>query len=133
MTAPDPQPPKVAPRVTGVAHIFAATGYSLAGARRMWRETAFRHEVLAFALSIVVLVVVGATFVELAILIGLFALVGAVEALNTAIECIVDHVSPDWSVAARDAKDIGSFAVMCSLIIAGLFVVVTVARHLLGV
>jgi len=44
----------------------------------------------------------------------------AVEALNTAIEEIVDHVSPEWSLAAKHAKDMGSFAVMALLFATGL-------------
>ena len=35
----------------------------------------------------------------------------AVEALNTAIEEIVDHISPDWSQTGKHAKDCGSVAV----------------------
>lgn len=34
----------------------------------------------------------------------------AVEALNTAIEVLVDHLSPGWSQFAKDAKDLGSLA-----------------------
>ncbi len=122
----------VAPRVTGLAHVFAATGYSLAGLRRLWAETSFRHEVLALCASLAALALVGASMVEVAVLAGLFLLLIAVEALNTAVECIVDHVSPEWSAAARDAKDLGSLAVMCLLIVTGIYVAVTVAQHALG-
>ena len=48
-------------------------------------------------------------------------LVLATEALNTALEELVDHLSPDWSAFAKHAKDLGSFAVMCQVIGAGLF------------
>jgi diacylglycerol kinase (ATP) len=44
----------------------------------------------------------------------------ALEALNTAIECLVDHLTQDWAVFARDAKDLGSLAVMCGLLCHGL-------------
>lgn len=44
----------------------------------------------------------------------------ATEALNTAIEEIVDHISPKWSLAVRNAKDLGSLAVgLVSLVVAG--------------
>jgi diacylglycerol kinase (ATP) len=36
----------------------------------------------------------------------------AVEALNTAIEVIVDHLSPEWSEFGKHSKDIGSAAVL---------------------
>lgn len=131
---PDPATaPVVAPRVTGLAHIVAATGYSLSGLRRLGTETAFRHEVVALIASVGMLLLVGATAVDMVVLACLFLLLVAVEALNTAIECIVDLVSPEWSASARDAKDLGSLAVACMICATGLFVAVTVARHLLFV
>jgi len=59
---------------------------------------------------------VDATFVEFTILIGVFLLLVAVKALNTAIECIVDHVTGDWAEFARNAKDLGFLAVLCVLL-----------------
>ncbi|MBA3908337.1 MAG: diacylglycerol kinase [Rhodobacter sp.] len=108
-------------RKSGVAHFFAAAGYSIGGARRLWRESAFRQEVLALVGLAVLFALVGANvaeFLGLAIL-SLIAL--AVEALNTAIEELVDHLSPGWSEFAKNAKDMGSFAVLCSLVATGLY------------
>ena len=122
----------VAPRVTGPAHVLAAAGYSMSGLRRLWSETAFRHEALALLPCLALFLWVGASLAELAGLGILFLLTVAVEALNTAIECLVDHVSPEWSAAARDAKDLGSLAVMCLLIATGLYVAAVVAGHVLG-
>ncbi|MGB3178112.1 MAG: diacylglycerol kinase [Albidovulum sp.] len=113
--------PKPAP-VTGLAHVFSAGSYSLSGLVRLWQETAFRHEVLLFLTTIGLFVFLGAAMTDLLILAGLFLLLVAVEALNTAIECIVDHLAPEWSLFAKNAKDLGSLAVMCCLICAGLFV-----------
>ena len=48
---------------------------------------------------------------------GLFALVLAVEALNTAVEELTDRLSPEWSCMARDAKDLGSLAVGLMLLV----------------
>ncbi len=44
---------------------------------------------------------------------GLVLLLVATEALNTALEVLVDHLSPGWSEFAKDAKDLGSLAVAC--------------------
>jgi diacylglycerol kinase (ATP) len=109
------------PRKSGLAHFFAAAGYSLGGARRLWRESAFRQEVLALVGLVVVFLVVRASVGELLGLLMLGLLVLAIEALNTAIEELVDHVSPGWSEFAKHAKDMGSFAVMCSLVATGLY------------
>ena len=100
----------------GIAHAFAAARYSLGGVRRLWNETAFQHETLAFVL------VNGLFFLSGVPLWGyvgaslLFLLTVSIEALNTAIEEITDHASPDYSDMARHAKDLGSFAVFCLLL-----------------
>ena len=116
----DPAPQKPA-RATGLARIFGAAGYSMNGAARLWREAAFRQEVIAAFAVLVLFAVTGAplwAFVGFAIL---ALMVLATEALNTALEEVVDHLSPDWSAFAEHAKDLGSFAVMCQLVGTGLF------------
>jgi diacylglycerol kinase (ATP) len=109
------------PRKTGIAHFFAAAGYSAGGARRLWRESAFRQEVAALAGLVALFVVIGATPGELLGLVLLGLMVLAIEALNTALEEVVDHISPGWSEFAKHAKDLGSFAVMCALVATGLY------------
>jgi diacylglycerol kinase (ATP) len=101
------------PRKSGVAHFLAAAGYSLAGLKRLMRESAFRQEVLLILGLLVVFVVFGATLPEIAGLIALGLVLVATEALNTALEVLVDHLSPGWSAWAKDAKDLGSLAVAC--------------------
>jgi diacylglycerol kinase (ATP) len=44
----------------------------------------------------------------------------AVEFLNTAIEKLSDHVTPEHHVAIGRIKDFGSAAVFCGLCLAGL-------------
>ncbi|KIN71811.1 diacylglycerol kinase [Sulfitobacter guttiformis] len=109
-------------RVTGIAHIFAATGYSIGGIRRLWQETAFRHIVLGLPVCTGVLALAGARVPDYCVLVILFFGLVATEALNTAIECIVDHLAPHWAEFARDAKDLGSLATMCMLAANGVFV-----------
>ncbi len=109
------------PRKSGVAHFFAAAGYSLAGLKRLTRESAFRQEALLIVALLAVFLAVGASVAELLGLVLLGLLLVAVEALNTAIEEIVDQVSPGWSEMAKNAKDMGSFAVMCALVATGLY------------
>ncbi|SFR37786.1 diacylglycerol kinase [Litoreibacter janthinus] len=119
-------------RVTGQAHLLAAANYSNQGLRRLWEETAFRHEVFAMLALLGLFIALGASLIEFALLIGVFLLLAAVEALNTAIECIVDHLTTDWATFARDAKDLGSLAVMCVLLAGGTLVAIVVARHGFG-
>jgi diacylglycerol kinase (ATP) len=130
-SSPPERIPKPA-RVTGLAHLFAAQSYSLSGFRRLWRETAFRHEIILFIAALAWCCFLAVPVVEYAVLTGLFFLLVSVEALNTAIECIVDQVSPDWAEFAKDAKDLGSLAVMGVLLAIGLFLAVITANQLFG-
>jgi diacylglycerol kinase (ATP) len=109
--------PQKPTRTTGLPHLIAATGYSLAGLQRLWREAAFRHEVLAGGAGLLILLASGASFSSLAIFGMLLLALLAVEALNTAIEMIVDHLSPEWSEFGKHAKDIGSAAVLLMIIV----------------
>jgi diacylglycerol kinase (ATP) len=115
-------------RITGVAHVFAAAGYSIGGIRRLWQETAFRHILMAVPVCVAVLAFAGAGLAEYCIMAVLLLVLIAVEALNTAIECIVDHLAPDWQVFARDAKDLGSLATMCLLCANGVYLIGVVVR-----
>ena len=129
----DPAAPKPRPaRVTGAKHLFAAAGYSFAGMRRLWAETAFRHEVLGLPVVCTVFWVLSAPFWACGVFAVLWLVLIAVEALNTAVEAIVDHVSPQWSEAARDAKDLGSLAVMALLCANGVFVGFVVVQAVIG-
>jgi len=103
------------PRKSGVAHFFAAASYSLAGLTRLARESAFRQEMGLIAALLLLFVALGASLPEMLGLLGLGLLLVAVEALNTALEVLVDHLSPGWSPWAKEAKDLGSLAVACTI------------------
>jgi diacylglycerol kinase (ATP) len=115
-------------RITGVAHVFAAASYSIGGIRRLWQEAAFRHILLLVPACIILLAVCNARLVEYTVFAILFFCLIAVEALNTAIECLVDHLAPHWEEFARDAKDLGSLATMCMLFAIGTFIAAVVLR-----
>lgn len=102
-------------RKSGVAHFFAAAAYSAAGLRRLAQESAFRQEVALIVGLLVLCAALGATLPEVLGLVALGLLLIAVEALNTALEVLVDHLSPGWSAFAKDAKDLGSLAVACTI------------------
>lgn len=103
------------PRKSGLAHFFAAAGYSLAGLQRLSRESAFRQEVALVAGLLLLFLVFGASLPEILGLLAIGLALIAVEALNTALEVLVDHLSPGWSQFAKDAKDLGSLAVACTI------------------
>ncbi|MDP3197639.1 diacylglycerol kinase [Tabrizicola sp.] len=103
------------PRKSGIAHFLAAAGYSIGGLRRLARESAFRQEAALIAGLLALLVAFGASLPEILGMLAIGLVLIAVEALNTAIEVLVDHLSPGWSQFAKDAKDLGSLAVACTI------------------
>ncbi|KQS78811.1 hypothetical protein ASG25_09210 [Rhizobium sp. Leaf384] len=105
----DTQPRKL----TGMAHFIAASGYSAGGLSRAWKEAAFRQEVGAGAVLTVIYAALGVSVPTMAAAAVLFLALIGFEALNTAIEEIVDRISPEVSTTAKHAKDLGSFAVLC--------------------
>ena len=125
-----PTPRAKPARITGTAHVFAAAGYSIGGVQRLWQETAFRHIMLGLPACGAVLALAGASVSEYCTMMVLFFALVATEALNTAIECIVDHLAPNWEEFARDAKDLGSLATMCMLGANGVFLAHVIFRAL---
>ena len=61
----------------------------------------------------------GRNWVEVTVLAGSVLLVMIVELLNTGIETVVDRIGPEWHALSKRAKDMGSAAVLLSLLIAG--------------
>jgi len=104
---------------TGLKRIIAAGGYSLAGlAYALRRETAFRQEGLLFLLLLPVVFFLPLPWLYKYLLLGLNTLVLIVELLNSAIEKVVDLASPNYHHLAKQAKDMGSAAVLLSLLLA---------------
>jgi len=102
---------------TGLRHLWNALGYSLAGFRAAYKhEDAFRQEVHLAIILIPLALWLPATHIGKALMIASVLLVIITELLNSAIEAVVDRVSLDHHDLAKRAKDIGSAAVMVSMI-----------------
>lgn len=101
----------------GLSRVWHATGYSLAGLRAGWNETAFRQEALASVLLIPVAFWLGRNWIETVLLAGTVILVLIVELLNTGIEAAIDRIGPEWHDLSKRAKDMGSAAVLLSLLL----------------
>lgn len=100
----------------GVSRLWHAMGHSLAGLAAGWAEQAFRMEALISIALLPLSFVVGRTWAEVALLAGSVVGVLVVELLNTAIESAIDRVGPQWHALSKRAKDLGSAAVLLSLI-----------------
>lgn len=103
----------------GLSRILHAGGYSVAGLRAGWGETAFRQEALLALVLLPLAFWVGRGWVEVALLAGVVLAVLVVELLNTGLESAIDRVGPEWHELSKRAKDMGSAAVLLSLLLCG--------------
>jgi diacylglycerol kinase (ATP) len=113
----DPLPPKH----RGVLRALFALKHSCDGVAATLRsESAFRQETICAAVLIPIAIFEPVQPFERVALIASVLLVLLVELLNSAIEAIVDRISPERNELARRAKDCGSAAVMMALVISAL-------------
>lgn len=110
----------MASEVTGLKRIRNALFYSLAGFRAAWRhEAAFRQEAMLAILLLPAAWWLARTPLELALLVGSCLLVLIVELLNSALEALTDRVGLERHELSGRAKDLGSAAVLLSLVLVG--------------
>lgn len=101
----------------GLHRMLHATRYSLLGLRAAWGETAFRQESIAALVLVPAAFWLGKSWIEVALLAGSVVLLMIVELLNTAVEAAIDRIGPEWHVLSGRAKDLGSAAVLLSLLL----------------
>ena len=101
----------------GLSRVLHATGYSLAGLRAGWGEAAFRQEAILAVVMLPAAIWLGNSWLERAVLAGTVVLVLIVELLNTGIETAIDRIGPEWHALSKRAKDMGSAAVLLSLLL----------------
>jgi len=101
----------------GLSRLWHALGYSIAGLRAGLSETAFRQEVVAAVVLLPLSFWLGQNWVEVVLLAGSVLLVMIVELLNTGIETAIDRIGPEWHSLSKRAKDMGSAAVLLSLLL----------------
>ncbi len=102
---------------TGLRRILNALGYSLAGLQAAYRhEDAFRQETWLAVVLIPAALLSPASSMGKAMMIASVLLVLVVELINSAIEAAVDRISLDHHRLSARAKDIGSAAVLISLL-----------------
>lgn len=108
-------------RQQGLARLWHATIYSISGLRAAWRnEAAFRQECVLAVVLLPAAFWVGGNGLQIALLVLSVLLVLIVELLNSAIEAVVDRISRDHHDLSGRAKDMGSAAVMLSLLLLGI-------------
>ncbi|GAD21664.1 diacylglycerol kinase [Acidovorax sp. MR-S7] len=104
-------------RRTGLNRLWHAAGYSLQGLRAGWGEKAFRQEACLAIVLLPVSLWVGRSWVEAALLAAAVVLVLVTELLNSGIEAAIDRIGPELHDLSKRAKDMGSAAVLLSLLL----------------
>ena len=103
----------------GLKRFINAVLFSFAGFKAAWKhEEAFRQELLVFIASVPLAIWLANSNVEKVLLIASVVLVMVIELLNSAIEAVVDRVGVEYHELAGRAKDIGSAAVMLTILLA---------------
>jgi diacylglycerol kinase (ATP) len=103
----------------GLRRLLLAAGYSIKGLRTAWRqEAAFRQELILAMLLAPIALWLDFSVMERLLLIAVLVLVLVVELLNSAIEAAIDRIGPERHKLSGQAKDLGSAAVLLSLLLA---------------
>ena len=105
----------------GPKRLYLASLNTFRGLRSAARsEAALREELLLLAIALPVGIFIAPDVGWYVAMIGVLIAVLAVELLNTAVEKLADHVTPEFHPKIGLVKDIGSAAVFCVLAAGGL-------------
>lgn len=107
---------------TGFLHLYASLRYGFDGFMALTKETAFKHEVIFLCIIFVLFAFLSIGFNNYIIAVMFWLMLITTEAINTAIEHIVDKISPEISDFAKKTKDLASFAVFCMVLVNAIFV-----------
>lgn len=114
----------------GLSRVLNAARYSVQGLGAALRhEAAFRQELLLAVLLTPAAFWVGQTATQVILLHCSLVFVLIVELLNSAVEAVADAVSLEHNPLIGRAKDLGSAAVLLSLLMAGALWIVCTLNH----
>ncbi len=101
----------------GIDRVIHAFGYSMQGLKAGMHEPAFKQEAYLAVVLIPLAFHLGNTWVEISLLAGSVVFVLIVELLNTGLESAIDRVGPQWHDLSKRCKDLGSAAVLLSILL----------------
>jgi diacylglycerol kinase (ATP) len=114
-----------------VKRLFSATINSLRGIRYGFgHEAALREEIMLLAAGLILGIFVAPGAAWYVALVGALLILLSVEFLNTAIEKLSDHVTPEHHIDIGRIKDYGSSAVFCAICLCGIVWVAALAVRL---
>lgn len=104
-------------RRLGISRLVYAARYSRQGIRDAWAEPAFRLEAKLFFISLPFAIFIGDGVYEQLLLASSVWVLMIVEILNSAIESAIDRIGLEKNELSRKSKDLGSAAVLMSIIL----------------
>ncbi len=99
---------------------IASFGFAFKGIALVWKGTNFRIQFVLMLLALILAYLLEFSTLEWVMVLGVSALVLSAEAFNTAIEYIVDFISPEHHPVAGKIKDIAAGAVLITALFAAL-------------
>jgi diacylglycerol kinase (ATP) len=112
---------RMKPQRPPLKRIWYALLYSKQGLLTVFRdEAAFRQELLLFLVLLIPLYFLPLDVSVKMLLLLANTLVLITELVNSAIEAVIDLVSPEYNTMAKKAKDMGSAAVFLALALSAL-------------
>lgn len=115
-----------------MSNLWRGFGHALRGlGAALGREPNFRIEVVAALVVIIAGFWLKLEALEWVVILLCIGTVLAAELFNTAIELIIDAVSPEKNDWAAKAKDISAGAVLVTAIVSAIIGVIIFGRHLL--
>jgi len=119
MTDFAPEQAQYTKKNTGLLRLIRAVGHSSAGLRYAVRhEAAIRQEIGLLVAGFIAVTTMDVSRIESILLMGSLILVFIVELLNSSIEAVVDRIGVEYHVLSGAAKDMGSAAVLISIVFA---------------
>lgn len=102
---------------TGIRRILKAFIYSRDGFTAAFKsEAALRQDLLVFVGFSLIALFLDLMLWQKALLISSLLFIVIMELVNTAVETVIDRISPDYHELSKKAKDIGSLLVLLSFI-----------------
>ena len=102
---------------TGISRIIHAFQYSFDGLVAVFKsESAFRQDILLCLIAIILQFFIDVPALHRLLMILSLVFIIIAELINTAIETIIDRISPEQNKLSKKAKDIGSAIVMLTIV-----------------
>ncbi len=113
----------------GLRRLIDAFLYTCAGFKAAFKhEHACRQEIFAFCVLTIVVIALPIDAFSKAMLFVPMPLILGFEMLNSAIEAVVDDISLEYRELAKRAKDLGSAAVFCAMVIGAVVWIAVLAK-----